>query len=41
MAKGIYIAGFDVFKDDAIQIGEKYKNICKNYGFKGYYPKVI
>lgn len=38
MAKGIYIAGFDVFKDDAIQIGEKYKNICKNYGFKGYYP---
>ena len=34
----IYIAGFDVFKDDAIDIGNKYKEICKLYGFVGLYP---
>lgn len=36
--KKIYIAGFDVFKDDAIKIGNKYKEICKLYGFEGLYP---
>ena len=36
--KKIYIAGFDVFKDDAIKIGNKYKEICKLYGFMGLYP---
>lgn len=34
----IYIAGFDVFKDDAIDVGNKYKEICKLYGFVGLYP---
>lgn len=36
--KKIYIAGFDVFSDDAIKIGNEYKEICKDYGFVGLYP---
>jgi len=36
--KKIYIAGFDVFKKDSIQIGEKYCELCKSYGFEGLYP---
>ena len=36
--KKIYIAGFDVFKTDPIKIGNKYKKICKLYGFTGLYP---
>ncbi len=36
--KKIYIAGFDVFCDDAKQIGEDYKRICSEYGFLGFYP---
>lgn len=36
--KKIYIAGFDVFSDDAKQIGENYKRICSEYGFQGFYP---
>lgn len=36
--KKIYIAGFDVFKDNAIELGNKYKEICKLYGFEGLYP---
>ena len=34
----IYIAGPDVFEQNAIQIGQKYKLICENYGHKGLYP---
>ncbi len=36
--KKIYIAGFDVFSDDAIKIGNEYKVICESYGFEGLYP---
>jgi nucleoside 2-deoxyribosyltransferase len=36
--KKIYIAGFDVFKPNSKQIGEEYKSICKEYGYKGLYP---
>lgn len=36
--KKIYIAGFDVFKDDAVKIGEEHKEICRIYGFEGLYP---
>lgn len=36
--KKIYIAGFDVFEPNSIQIGEKYVSLCKDYGFKGLYP---
>lgn len=34
----IYIAGFDVFCENATRIGEYYKNICKKYNFIGLYP---
>ncbi len=36
--KKIYIAGFDVFKQDSIEIGKRYKALCKEYGFEGLYP---
>lgn len=36
--KKIYIAGFDVFKQNSIQIGQDYSNLCKKYGFEGLYP---
>lgn len=36
--KKIYLAGFDVFYDDAIERGIKMKNICSQYGFVGLYP---
>lgn len=36
--KKIYIAGFDVFKQNSIQIGQDYANLCVKYGFKGLYP---
>jgi nucleoside 2-deoxyribosyltransferase len=36
--KKIYIAGFDVFKQNSIQIGENYAKLCKQYGFEGLYP---
>ncbi len=34
----IYIAGPDVFEKDAVEIGRKYKEICKKYGHTGLYP---
>ena len=36
--KKIYIAGFDVFEQNSIQIGKEYVNLCKTYGFEGLYP---
>lgn len=36
--KKIYIAGYDVFYDNAAEIGAKYKEICLKYGFEGLYP---
>ena len=36
--KQIYIAGPDVFERDSIEIGKKYSNLCKKYGFIGHYP---
>ncbi len=36
--KKIYIAGFDVFYPDAVNIGNKLKGICRKYGFKGLFP---
>ncbi|WP_320035909.1 nucleoside 2-deoxyribosyltransferase [Halarcobacter sp.] len=36
--KKIYIAGPDVFEKDSIQIGKKYVELCKKYGFIGLYP---
>ena len=34
----IYIAGFDVFKKDSLDIGKEYQNLCSKYGFIGLYP---
>jgi nucleoside 2-deoxyribosyltransferase len=36
--KTIYIAGPDVFKEEAIEIGRLYSKLCKLYGYKGLYP---
>ena len=36
--KKIYIAGFDVFETNSIEIGKKYISLCEKYGFKGLYP---
>ncbi len=36
--KKIYIAGFDVFYEDAAKRGERLKEICEKYGFSGLYP---
>ena len=38
MVKKIYIAGPDVFELDSIKIGQRYKELCVNYGFNGLYP---
>ena len=34
----IYLAGFDVFSDNAVKIGKDNKKICEKYGFTGLYP---
>ena len=36
--KNIYIAGFDVFRKDALEYGKRLKNICGKYGFNGFFP---
>lgn len=36
--KTIYLAGFDVFRKDAIAYGEALKARCAHYGFLGLYP---
>lgn len=36
--KKIYIAGFDVFYDNALERGKLMKNICNKYEFEGLYP---
>lgn len=36
--KKIYIAGFDVFKPNSIEIGKEYVKMCEKYGFSGHYP---
>ncbi|NYT37872.1 nucleoside 2-deoxyribosyltransferase [Allopusillimonas soli] len=36
--KKIYLAGYDVFRPDAIQWGETLKDLCEKYGFEGLYP---
>lgn len=38
MIKRIYIAGPDVFKPNAVAIGEAYCKLCEAYGFEGLYP---
>lgn len=36
--KKIYLAGFDVFRSDAVEHGEYLKRLCREHGFEGLYP---
>ncbi|KAI3592593.1 Nucleoside 2-deoxyribosyltransferase [Cupriavidus sp. U2] len=36
--KTVYLAGFDVFRKDALAWGEHLKTLCARYGFEGCYP---
>jgi nucleoside 2-deoxyribosyltransferase len=36
--KKIYIAGFDVFNRNSIEIEKNYIYLCEKYGFSGHYP---
>ncbi len=36
--KKIYLAGFDVFRADALSYGESLKVLCESHGFEGLYP---
>ncbi|WP_066739338.1 nucleoside 2-deoxyribosyltransferase [Cupriavidus sp. D384] len=36
--KTIYLAGFDVFRKDALAWGEHLKALCARHGFEGCYP---
>lgn len=38
MALKIYLAGPDVFRRDALAIGEAKKQLCSQYGFQGLFP---
>lgn len=34
----LYLAGFDVFREDSIDYGKRLKALCRRYGFDGFYP---
>ena len=34
----IYLAGFDVFRQDAVEHGNSLKQLCEAYGFEGLFP---
>ena len=36
--KSVYLAGFDIFRPDAVAHGEQLKMLCGKYGFEGLYP---
>ncbi len=36
--KKIYLAGFDVFRQDAAWYGKEMQKLCEKYGFEGLYP---
>lgn len=36
--ESIYLAGFDVFRVDAVARGAELKRLCTQYGFEGLYP---
>ena len=36
--KKVYLAGWEVFRTDAVEEGERLKELCRKYGFEGLYP---
>lgn len=38
MGKTVYLAGFDVFRPDAVAQGQSMKALCARYGLEGLYP---
>lgn len=38
MPFSLYLAGYDVFRPDAVAYGERLKALCARYGFEGLYP---
>jgi nucleoside 2-deoxyribosyltransferase len=34
----LYLAGYDVFRPDAIEYGEQLKALCARHGLQGFYP---
>ena len=34
----VYLAGFDVFREDAVERGEYLKRLCRAQGLEGLYP---
>ena len=38
MGKKIYLAGFDVFRPDAVDFGHRCRELCARYGMEGLYP---
>ena len=34
----VYLAGFDVFREDAVELGEYLKRLCRAQGLEGLYP---
>lgn len=36
--KTLYLAGFDVFREDALDWGRQLKALCAEFGFEGLYP---
>lgn len=38
MIRSIYLAGFDVFRPDALEHGERLKALCADVGLQGLYP---
>ena len=38
MTRTLYLAGFDVFREDSIDYGKRLKALCRCYGFDGLYP---
>ena len=36
--KKVYLAGWEVFRPDAIEVGRQLKELCTKYGFEGLYP---
>lgn len=34
----VYMAGFEVFRTDAVELGKQMKELCEAYGFEGIFP---